>query len=90
MDLSELDKMIASRDSRITKRKEDGTLFEEEFVKDENEDARLEAEVENQKKAMQERMNAKLPNCPQCGAKMTLVPEQGVIACETCGIGMRI
>jgi DNA-directed RNA polymerase subunit RPC12/RpoP len=90
MSLSNIDKMIAERQSRIQKRKEDGTLFEEEFKKDENADAKLALEVEAQKRKMEERAQARLPNCPQCGQKMELLAEQGIIACQDCGVGMRI
>ena len=90
MDLSDLDKMLADREDRINQRKEEGTLFEEEFKKPEGEDARLEAEIEDQKKAEMERLKSQIPDCPQCGEKMTLIPEQSAIACQTCGIGMRI
>jgi NADH pyrophosphatase NudC (nudix superfamily) len=90
MDLSNLDKMIAARGNRIEKRKEDGTLFEEEFKKDGNTDATLEEEVKQQKQAMEERMRQRIPPCPQCGAPMELMPEQGMIACQSCGVGMRI
>lgn len=91
MDLSKIDEMIANRSKRIDKRKEDGTLFEEEFKKpEESEDERLAREVEEQKKKDEERLKERLPACPQCGKKMTLVPEQGLIACHDCGVGMRI
>ena len=90
MDLSELDKMLADREDRINQRKEEGTLFEEEFTKEESEDERLEAEIEARRKADQERMESQIPDCPQCGEKMQLIPEQSMIACEKCGIGMRI
>ena len=46
--------------------------------------------VEQQKAAMAEKMKANTPNCPQCGQKMTYIPEQSVVACQTCGIGMRV
>ena len=90
MDLSQIDKMIAERQSRIHKRKEDGTLFEEEFKKDENADERLAQEVVVQKKKLEDRMQSRVPNCPQCGQKMQVLPEQGLIACQDCGIGMRM
>ncbi len=90
MDLSELDKMMAARENRITKRKDEGSLFEEEFKGKESEDARLESEIEQQKQAMKEKMDANIPDCPQCGVKMTFIPEQSMVACEGCGVGMRV
>ena len=83
--------LVANRSKRIDKRKEDGTLFEEEFKKpEESEDERLAREVEEQKRKDEERLKERLPNCPQCGQKMELIPEQGIIACQPCGVGMRI
>lgn len=92
MDLDELDRMINDRKQRIDKRKSDGTLFEDEVVgsADESEDARLEQQVQDQKKKMMERLKAQIPPCPQCGVKMTLLEDQGMIACQACGVGMRI
>lgn len=82
--------MIAERENRISKRKEDGTLFEEEFKKDENTDEKLQQEVEATKKKMEERMQQRVPSCPQCGQKMTYIPEQSLVACQDCGVGMRV
>lgn len=92
MDLSDIDKMIAEREGRIDKRKADGTLFEEEFAKNktDNEDQRLADEVQKQKDQMADKMKEALPACPQCGVKMTYIPEQSIVACQTCGIGMRV
>lgn len=93
MDLDKLDEMIKARESRIDKRKDEGTLFEEEFKPKEDElseDQRLEQEVQQQKEAMAEKVKANIPDCPQCGVKMTYIPEQSVVACQTCGIGMRV
>jgi DNA-directed RNA polymerase subunit RPC12/RpoP len=90
MELSKIDQMIAERQSRIHKRKEDGTLFEEEFKKTAITDEKLTLAVEEQKRKMDERSKARIPDCPQCGQKMEILPEQGVIACQDCGIGMRI
>jgi protein-arginine kinase activator protein McsA len=90
MDLSDLDRMIAERSNRIDKRKEDGTLFEEEFKKEENADAKLQEEVDNQKRAMEERMRQRIPPCPQCGQQMEYLPDQGMVACQDCGVGMRV
>ncbi len=92
MDLEELDRMIAARKNRVEKRKEDGTLFEEEVSKNEPEDkdAQLAREVEDQKAKMLSRMQAQIPPCPQCGKKMTLNYEEGMILCEDCQVGMRI
>lgn len=90
MDLSDIDKLIQDREGRIEKRKEDGTLFEEEFKKEENADERLSQEVEQQKAAMQQKMDEKIPPCPQCGVKMTFMPEQSAIVCQDCGVGMRV
>lgn len=90
MDLSKLDQMIAERQNRIQKRKEDGTLFEEEFKAVENQDEKLAREVEETKRKMEERLQQRIPACPQCGLKMTYMPEQGMVACQDCGVGMRI
>jgi len=93
MDLDNLDEMIKSRSARIDKRKEDGTLFENEFKPEEDElseDEKLAQEVQDQKDKMAERVKANIPNCPQCGVKMTFMPEQSAVACQTCGIGMRV
>jgi protein-arginine kinase activator protein McsA len=90
MDLSKIDQMIAERQNRIQKRKDDGTLFEEEFKEEENQDEKLSLEVEETKKKMEERLQERIPNCPQCGLKMTYMPEQGMVACQDCGVGMRV
>jgi len=95
MDLDNLDEMIRNRESRIDQRKEDGTLFESEFTSEEgeeelSEDDKLAGEVQMQKDKMAERVKANIPNCPQCSQKMTYIPEQSVVACQSCGIGMKV
>ncbi len=92
MELSDLDKLIADRQSRIKKRKDDGSLFEDEVARERkgDEDQRLDQQVRQQKDKMKERLNKHIPACPQCGKKMTLLPEQGMIVCEDCQVGMRI
>ena len=90
MDLSELDKIIAARSERIDKRKVDGTLFEEEIAKTKVNDDDLEKGVQKQKEKMAQKTKSALPPCPQCGVKMSYVPEQSMIVCQTCGIGMRV
>ena len=93
MDLDNLDEMIRARESRIGKRKEDGTLFENEFKSEDeelSEDEKLAQEVQMQKDKMAERVKANIPDCPQCGQKMTYIPEQSVVACQPCGVGMRV
>lgn len=92
MDLDEIDRMIAERNARIEKRKQDGTLFEDEVGKNkaENEDERLQEEVNSRKQQMADQLKQKMPPCPQCGQKMTFIPEESLVACESCGIGMRV
>jgi|SaaInlStandDraft_1057018.scaffolds.fasta_scaffold579114_1 hypothetical protein len=94
MDLDNLDEMIRNRESRIGKRKEDGTLFESEFTSNEedelSEDDKLAQEVQMQKDKMAEKVKSKIPDCPQCSQKMTYIPEQSVVACQSCGIGMKV
>ena len=92
MDLEDIDKLIADRKERIDKRKEDGTLFEEEVASEKGDDidSQLEEEVKSTKEKMNERMKSQIPPCPQCGEKMTLMPDQGMIVCQDCGIGMRV
>lgn len=91
MDLSDIDRLIADRKKRIDKRKEEGTLFEEEFSKPENEDERLAKEIEDQKKKELERYKKNPPPCPQCGyPKMTYIAEENAIACPSCGVAMHL
>jgi len=92
MDLSKLDEMIASRSQRIDKRKEEGTLFEEEIAveRGRNSEENLSSEVEKQKAAMKAKIEGMVPPCPQCGEKMKYIPEQQIVACEPCGVGMRV
>ncbi|MBF0196455.1 MAG: hypothetical protein HQL32_02040 [Planctomycetes bacterium] len=90
MDLDELDRLIQDRESRIDKRKDEGTLFQDENKKAGNQDEQLSREVQSQKEKMDEQLQAKIPPCPQCNQKMTYSPEQSMILCHDCGVGMRV